>query len=386
VTRADKIDLLQQMERHITEGLASGRGLSFARVRAAAKEGPFMASQAKLLGFVDDFAFDDEIPAALSKALGRGTRLTTEDRRPPAPERFGPQPSIALVYVEGEMIDGRSRRIPLLDTEVVGSYTIAENLAAARESSQVKAVVLRIESPGGSSTAADVMWRQVALTAKVKPVVVSMGGYAASGGYYIAAPGTRIFANPSTLTGSIGVFYGKADASRLLDKLGIDIEVYKTTERADGDALYRPFTPLERSDLERNLRLFYDLFLDRVSQGRKLTKTNVDQVAQGRVWTGEQASENGLVDEIGGLRQALAHARRLAGLSIETPIVELPQFERSLFARVLGVPDMHASGAGASLPELLPAALRDAARSAAPFLIHSSHVPLMRLDHVVVSP
>jgi protease-4 len=234
-----------------------------------------------------------------------------------------------------------------------------------------------------------VIWRQVQLTAKVKPVIVSMGGYAASGGYYIAAPGTRIFANPSTLTGSIGVFYGKPDASRLLDKLGIDVEVYKTTERADADALYRPFTAGERTELERNLRQFYDVFLERVATGRKLTKSSVDRVGQGRVWTGEQARENGLVDEVGGLRQALAYARRLSGLSSQAPIVELPQFERTLLSRVLGmsgVGEASALATPASLTSLLPPELRQTARALAPFLIHSSEVPLMRLEYVVVPP
>jgi protease-4 len=385
VSRSDKIDLLQQIERQLTEGLASGRNLSFSRVRAAAKEGPFMAPQAQQVGFVDGMAFDDEIPAALQKLLGRSTRLTSDDRRAPAARRFAPQPSLALIYVEGDMIDGRSRQVPLLDAEVVGSYTIAESFALARESPLVKAVVLRIESPGGSATAADVIWRQVQLTAKVKPVVVSMGSYAASGGYYIAAPGTRVYANPSTLTGSIGVFYGKPDASRLLDKLGIDVEVYKTTDRADADGLYRPFTDGERTELERNLRQFYDLFLDRVATGRKLTKSTVDRAGQGRVWTGEQAKENGLVDELGGLRQALAHARKLGGLSDEAPIIELPQFERSLLGRLLGIPGVNdRSGPALSLTHLLPPELHASARALAPFLIHSSQVPLMRLEYVVV--
>jgi protease-4 len=387
VSRSDKIDLLQQMERQITEGLAHGRELSFASVRAATKEGPFMAAHAQRVGFVDGVAFDDEIGGALEKLLGRSTRLSSDDRRPAAPLRFAAQPSIALVYVEGDMIDGRSRQVPLLGSSIVGSYTIAESLKAARESSLVKAVVLRIESPGGSSTAADVIWRQVQLTAKVKPVVVSMGGYAASGGYYIAAPGTRIFANAGTLTGSIGVFYGKPDASRLLDRLGIDVEVYKTTDRADADALYRPFTDSERVELEHNLHQFYDLFLERVATGRKLTKSSVDRVGQGRVWTGEQARENGLVDEVGGLRQALAHARQLAHLPNEAPIVELPQLERSLLSRVLGVPGISDSApAPASLLELLPPELRASAAALGPFLLHSSQVPLMRLDHVLVEP
>jgi protease-4 len=214
-----------------------------------------------------------------------------------------------------------------------------------------------------------------------------MGGYAASGGYYISAPGTRIFANASTLTGSIGVFYGKADATQLLDRLGVDIEVYKTAERADADALYRPFTVAERTQLEGNLRQFYDLFLERVASGRKLDKSDVDRVARGRVWTGEQARERGLVDEVGGLRQALAHARRVAGLPDYAPIVELPAIESSLIGRLLGVPGMNdSSAAERDLRELLPRPLHHMASALVPFLIHPSHVPLMRLGYVAIDP
>jgi protease-4 len=291
------------------------------------------------------------------------------------------------VYVEGDMIDGRSRRVPLLDAEVAGSYTIADALRAARENPLIRAVVLRVETPGGSSTAADVIWRQVQLTVKVKPVVVSMGGYAASGGYYISAPGTRIFANPSSLTGSIGVFYGKADASQLLDRIGVDVEVYKTAERADADAMYRPFTEGERTQLERNLAQFYNMFLERVAEGRKLDKGDVDRVARGRVWTGEQAREKGLVDEVGGLRQALGYARQLAQLPDDAPIIELPRLPSSLLGRLLGVPGLHDSAqAQLQLRDVLPPSLIDLGSALAPFLMYPSHLPLMRLEYVLSPP
>jgi protease-4 len=283
------------------------------------------------------------------------------------------------------MIDGRTRRAPLIGAQVSGSYTIAEAVALARESPLVKAVVVRVESPGGSSTAADVIWRQVQLTARVKPVIVSMGGYAASGGYYISAPAARIFANPSTLTGSIGVYYAKADASQLLDRIGVDIEVYKTTEQADAESLYRPFTEGERQQLERSLRQFYDVFLERVASGRKLAKQAVDEVAQGRVWTGEQALQHGLVDEVGGLRQALEYARSAASLPEQAPIIELPKIPTSWLGRVLGIPGITGSSE-APLDALLPPALRDVGASLVPFLMYSSHVPLMRLDFIPVPP
>jgi protease IV len=391
VSRADKIDLLQQYERNITEGLSVGRDMTFADVRNTVKNGPFLASEAKAAGLVDGLAFDDELELAMGKALGRGTPLIQDNRRRPAPSRFGPQPAVAMVYVEGDMVDGRSSDIPLLGTHLAGSYTIADNLKQARENPNIKVVVLRVETPGGSSMAADVIWRQVQLTAKVKPVIVSMGSFAASGGYYIAAPGTRVFASPLTITGSIGVFYGKADVSQLVDKLGIDVEVYKTTERADAESIFHPFTEQERVELTRKIGQVYDIFLDRVAQGRKLTKAQVDAVGQGRVWTGEQAQKRKLVDEIGGLRQALAYARRLVDLPDNAPIVELPPVRESLLGRLLGVPgvsdEVAVLNSTAGLGNLHTAPqLKRIAKALAPFLIHSGNTPLMRLDIVAIDP
>jgi protease-4 len=381
VSRADKIDLLQQYERNITEGLAVGRDMTYADVRSTVAKGPFLAEEAKTAKLVDGTAFDDEIEQRLYQLLGHSTPLVKDSRRAPAPTRFSDQDSLALIYVEGDMVDGRSKDIPLLGTRLVGSYTIADTIKAARDNSQIKAIVLRVETPGGSSMAADVIWRQVQLAAKVKPVIVSMGTFAASGGYYIAAPATRIFASPLTITGSIGVFYGKADVSQLADKLGVDVEVYKTTERADAESMFHPFTETERQELTRKIGQFYDLFLERVATGRRLKKAEVDLVGQGRVWTGEQAQERKLVDEIGGLRQALAYARKLGGLSPEAPIVELPRLPSSLLGRLIGVPGV-AEAEG--LPRVLPPALGQVARALAPFLIYSGDTPLMRLEVVPV--
>ena len=229
--------------------------------------------------------------------------------------------------------------------------------------------------------AADVIWRQVQLTARVKPVVVSMGSAAASGGYYIAAPATRIFANPLTITGSIGIFYGKADVSELLKKIGVSVEVYKTAPRADAESIFRPFTDDERRELERKVRQFYDMFLGRVAEGRKLTKQQVDAVGQGRVWTGEQAAERRLVDQLGGLRQALAEARRLAGMPEETPTVELPPSETTLLGRLLGI-----EGVKAGEPLPLPPQIYELARALAPFAIYPDDRPLALMEITPYGP
>lgn len=381
VSRADKIDLLQQYERQIVEGLSVGRHQSFQQIRDTIAKGPFIASEAKQAGLLDDLAFDDELEKYATEVAGRPVSLVNNERAVRAPRAFPERRGIALVYVDGDMIDGRSRSVPFLGMKVEGSYTIAETLKAVRDNPDIGAVVLRIESPGGSSVAADVMWRQVKLTAQRKPVIVSMGSVAASGGYYIAAPATRIFANPLTITGSIGIFYGKAEVSQLLDKIGLDVETFKTSPRADAESLFRPFTAEERRELQHKVAQFYDVFLDRVAEGRKLDKQAVDAVAQGRVWTGEQAKEHSLVDELGGLRQALEHARRLAQLPDDAPIIELPEINSSLLARLLGVPGLLAESATP-----LPQSISDLGRALAPFMIHEGDKPLARLEFAFVPP
>jgi protease-4 len=217
-----------------------------------------------------------------------------------------------------------------------------------------------------------------------------MGSAAASAAYYLASPATRVFANPLTITGSIGVFVGKADVAELLRRIGVTVEAYKTTPRADAEAIYRPFTAEERQELERKVKKFYDQFLARVSAGRvragvKLTPAQIDKIAQGRVWTGEQALERRLVDEIGGLRQALDAARRLADLPEHAPIVELPVPESSLIGRLLGFEGVHASQTS-DIASLLPSELLDLARALAPFAIHPADKLLARIEIVSVGP
>jgi protease-4 len=210
-----------------------------------------------------------------------------------------------------------------------------------------------------------------------------MGAAAASAAYYISAPATRIYANPLTITGSIGVFYGKADVSELLRRIGVSVEVYKTAPRADAESLYRPFTDEEKVELQRKVGQFYAQFLSRVSAGRKLTTAQVDAVGQGQVWTGEQALSRKLVDELGGLRQALNQARLLGDLPDYAPIIELPPPESTLLGRVLGVEGLHADATqGISLPpELL-----SLAQALAPFVIHPADKPMARLEITDIGP
>ncbi|HKO49908.1 MAG TPA: S49 family peptidase, partial [Polyangiaceae bacterium] len=268
VARADHIDLLQQVEKNFTLDVSAGRHIDPVELRKRVAKGPFVASEAKFAGLVDGFAFDDQLEDEVSSLVGSPVRLLEDRRAPRAPEYFGANTGIAIIYVDGDMVDGRSKTIPLLGTRLVGSYTIAESLKQARENPKVGAVVLRVETGGGSAMAADVIYREIQLTTKVKPVIVSMGSAAASGGYYISAPGTRVFANPLSITGSIGIFYGKADVAELMRRIGVSVEMYKTAPRADAESIFRPFTPEEHSELKRKVAQFYDVFLTRVANGR----------------------------------------------------------------------------------------------------------------------
>lgn len=374
--RADHIDLLQQFEKHFTVGVSAGRKIPALELRNRIAKGPFIATEAREAGLVDGFAFDDQLEDEVSKLAGRDLSLLDDKRAPRAPATFGRGKRIAIVYVDGDMVDGRSQTVPLLGMRLVGSYTIAAALKQAREDPTVGAVVLRVETGGGSAMAADVIWRELQLTTQSKPVIVSMGSAATSGGYYISSPATRIFANPLTITGSIGIFYGKADVAELLRKIGVSVEVYKTAPRADAESIFRPFTDEERKELERKVGQFYDMFVTRVAAGRKLTKEQVDAVGQGRVWTGEQAQQRKLVDELGGLRQALAEARRLADLPDDAPILELPPPDTSLLGRLLGIEGVQEQ----RQLTILPPQLHELAMALAPFAVHPSDKPLARIE------
>lgn len=380
--RADKIDLLQQFEQMFTLGVAAGRRIDGRALRKIFERGPFIASEAVQAKLVDGVAFDDELGAKINQLFSADLMLVDDNRAPRAPEYFGATRGIALIYVDGDMVDGRSKTIPLLGNRLVGSYTIADALKQSRESPSIGAVVLRIETGGGSALAADVIWREVQITAQVKPVIVSMGSAAASGGYYIASPATRILANPLSITGSIGIFYGKADIAELLRRIGVSVESYRTAPRADAESIYRPYTEDERKELKRKVGQFYDVFLQRVAEGRHLTKSAVDAVGQGRVWTGEQAFRRKLVDELGGLRQALALARELADLPEHAPITELPPPDTTLLGRILGIEGVEEKQA----PMLLPPELLDLAKALAPFAVHPADLPLARIEITPVGP
>ena len=383
VAAEDHLDMLRQQEAVFVRNLSLYRHMSEERVREVTGKGPFFATEAREAGLVDAFAFDDELDRVTKELIGHDVPVGKYEAATKAEPVFGPRPSVAVLYVDGDIIDGRSQHVPLVDMRLVGSYSMADSIRELRDDANVRAVVLRIESPGGSSLASDVMWRELSLLAARKPLIVSMGAVAASGGYYIASASKDIFALPLTVTGSIGVFYGKADLSGLLKKIGVTVDTYKTTPRADAESLFRGFTPDEEHELAHKIDEFYDVFLDRVSKGRGLTKEQVDAIGRGRVWTGQQALERHLVDHLGGLREALEAARAAAYLPEDAPIVELPRDDDSLLQKVFTA--VTGGGGGDRVEaavEVLPPAIRDLARAVAPLVVYRSDEPLARMEWV----
>ncbi len=230
---------------------------------------------------------------------------------------------IAVIYAEGDIIYGEG------DLGKVGQGTINKSLKKARNDDKIKAVVLRINSPGGSALASELIWREIELTKKIKPVIVSMGDLAASGGYYIAANANKIFAEPTTITGSIGVFGLLPNGEQIANNIGINAEQVSTNKNAVSYSFFEPLNETQRGFIKEGVLDVYDLFTKRVANGRNLTRAQVEAVAQGRVWTGADALNIGLVDALGGLDAALKHAATLAEVN-EYTISEFPVFEKNL--------------------------------------------------------
>jgi protease-4 len=239
---------------------------------------------------------------------------------------FDGRPRLALVYAVGTIIPGEGGASPL-GGSFAGSDTVSRAIREARKDSTIRAIVLRVDSPGGSGTASDVIWREVELAKKQKPVVVSMGDVAASGGYYIAMGSHAIVAEPGTITGSIGVFGGKFSLRELYDKIGVSQE---TVLRGRHAALFSESKPWDEEERQKVLALmtaFYDEFLDKAAEGRKKSRDEVHAVAQGRVWTGTDALAHGLVDKLGGLETAVSLAKERARIPAgqEVALVVLPE-------------------------------------------------------------
>jgi protease-4 len=296
---------------------AKARGKTEAEFRALIDRGFFQGVKAKEAGLVDDCLYEDEVLDLLARGERPLARVRFDDYTRVRPASVGLETGrnrVAVIYAVGAIVTGES--LP----PVMGGSTVARWIRTARRDASVRAIVLRIDSPGGSSVGSDVVWREVALARKDKPVVVSMSDVAGSGGYWIAMPATRIVAQPQTLTGSIGVLAGKFSVEGLLTKLGIAAERLVYGERADVFSPFRPFTEAERRVLKDEILWTYEQFLAKAGEARGLTRDGVDAVGRGRIWTGRQARERKLVDELGGLTMALGLAKKEAGIDADEEV------------------------------------------------------------------
>ncbi|MEO0321429.1 MAG: signal peptide peptidase SppA [Myxococcota bacterium] len=284
--------------------------------------GPFEFPGALEAGLVDGAAEPAAAGAALRDLFGR--RRIVRATSPRLPTTSGLPRRVAVIVIDGSIVDGENQDVPLVGIRRSGARTLVPVIEAARRDATVAAVVLRVDSPGGSALASDQIWRAVRRLAAEKPVVASMGAVAASGGYYVASPATEIWATPTTLTGSIGVFFGKADVGPLAARLGVGVTPVTRGQRAGASSMYRSFTGDERAALAVLVRGSYRRFLHRVAGSRDLTPREVHAVAQGRIWSGEAAAARGLVDRLGGFTAALARAKALAGVPDDVEVAYVP--------------------------------------------------------------
>ena len=313
----------------LVDSLASARGLPDTTIQRILDEGPYVARRARAAGLVDTLAYDAEVDSMAAGDIADDAPLLPFTQYVAhAPEsRSGPR--IAMITVAGTIASGRSR-FEADDGAIAGSETVIDALQDARTRSSIKAVVLRIDSPGGEIGAADDIWREVERLRDVKPVVVSMSDLAASGGYYVAAPADRIVAQPATITGSIGVFGGKLNVLGLYRKLGLNVESLSRGRHAQMMSPYTDFDPDEARLYDAQLADSYRTFLARVAEGRQMSVGAADSIAQGRVWSGWSAWEQGLVDTLGGIETAFRLAAEEAGVSASRGyrVETLPKVER----------------------------------------------------------
>jgi protease IV len=310
----------------LVRGIAETRKKTEVEVRGLIDNGPFLPEEALRAGLVDDVAYEDQVKEKLHNAagvsIGHDIDADQYGRVSGASLGLNRGPRIGVIYASGAITAGKSGFDPL-NGPVVGADTLIESIRRARSDTSLRALVLRIDSPGGSAGASDAIWRElmIAKTERAdRPLVVSMSDLAASGGYYIAVPAQTIVAEPSTLTGSIGIFGGKYVTGGLYGKLGAAIDSTSNGRHAEIDSPARPYNAEEAKKLQEQLQAFYDQFIEKVADSRKKTPEQIDRIAQGRVWTGQQALDNGLVDALGGLDRAVALAKEQAKIAPESEV------------------------------------------------------------------
>ncbi|MDD9932742.1 MAG: signal peptide peptidase SppA [Myxococcales bacterium] len=333
-SRRRTVALLDDAHRRVLTDLARDLEVSSQRVAELMDQGPHLARLAVERSLVDGAVDEQTIEPDDLEVFGNAKRTKSLPKREEL--RWGSRAAIGVVVVENDIIDGESTEIPLLNMHSTGGRTIVKELEQMARDPRIRAIVLRVDSPGGAVLASDQIWRAVRRAGQRKPVIASMGAVAASGGYYVACAADEVWADPSTLTGSIGIFYGKVDVEALADKVGVHFEHFKRGKHAGAQSFYRPFTDEERSALAEALRDYYRTFLQRVAEGRGMTVEEVDKVARGRVYSGDRAQQLGLVDRLGGFASALIRARQIAGLPSDAPVVVRPVRRNRLIDFVLG--------------------------------------------------
>ncbi|WP_373121738.1 signal peptide peptidase SppA [Mycobacterium marinum] len=337
--------MLESLQDQVWQAVAQSRQIDAGVLDELADKAPLLRDEALSSGLIDRIGFRDEAYARIAELAGvegvSPESIDTADKlprmhlaryagtarprlAPPVPSIPGRRgkPTIAVVSVEGPIVNGRGgpQGLPLGPSSA-GGDTIASALREVAADDEVSAIVLRVDSPGGSVTASETIWREVQRARdRGKPVVASMGSIAASGGYYVSMGADAIVANPGTITGSIGVITGKLVVRDLKDRLGVGSETLRTNANADAWSIDAPFTDEQRARREAEADMFYTDFVERVARGRNLRTEDVDAVARGRVWTGADALERGLVDELGGFRTAVRRAKVLAGLDEDTEV------------------------------------------------------------------
>ncbi len=332
--RQERGVLIDELYGRLVHDLADDLEVDEARVRAIVDGGPYVTPRAITAGIVhssgDSHDLDDVLRQTMGGSYGRERSTPAEATR-----GWGESPHVGVVFVDGEMTDGTNLDVPLLEIHTTGGRTAVDAIDRVAGDPNVAAMILRIDSPGGSVLAADQIVRAIQRARRRIPVIASMGAVAASGGYYVASACDEIWADPSTITGSIGVWFGKVDFEPIATRYGVHTEQISRSAHAGAESLWRPFTPDERAILAESVRDWYRAFLARVSEGRGMTLTEVHAVAQGRVWTGDHAQEIGLVDRLGGFGSALQRARELGGLPDSAGFTTTPSRPSGLLDYVL---------------------------------------------------
>lgn len=338
--REQNLELLQSMWNSIVNDIAESRKISTEQLNHIATH--LNARNAELAlenKMIDKIAYIDEYKQAIRKSLGLKkeediNEIEIEDYiqaiLPTLKNKAKDQ--IAVIFAQGTILGGEG------SVDVIGEKSINKALKEARDNANIKAVVIRVNSPGGSALVSEIIWREIELTKKVKPVIVSMGDVAASGGYYIASNADYIFAEPTTITGSIGVFGTLPNVRNLAKRVGVNAEQVQTHPHAVTYSVFEPLSDMTQQTLTESIEHIYDVFLQRVATGRKMSKEEVNEIAQGRIWTGVMAKENGLVDELGGLNDAINYAAKQVEIS-DYRVTLYPEYEmefKDLLRKMLG--------------------------------------------------